>query len=147
MKASIPHRAFTLVELLIVMVIMVILATLAAPRFANFSAQQSLEAAARRVTVDIEFVRRRARNTSTAHTITFDTVAESYQVTGFADPDHPAETYTVDLSLEPYRAAIVSANFGGLTTLTFDGFGAGNSAGSIVIQVGTYQQTVSVDAH
>ncbi len=129
------------------MAIMVILATLAAPRFANFTAQQSLEAAARRVTVDIEFARRRARNTSTSLTIAFDTVAETYQVVGIPDPDHPAATYTVDLSLEPYRAAIVSADFDGESKLTFDGFGSNNSAGSIVIQVGSYQQTVTVDAH
>ena len=128
------------------MLIMAMLAALAAPRFANFAAQQSLEAAARRVTTDIEFARRRARNTSTAHTIVFDTVAEQYEIAGVPDPDHPSADYTVDLSAEPYRAAIISADFGGESKLTFDGFGAGNSAGSVVIQVGSYQQTVTVDA-
>ena len=134
-----------MVELLAVITILSIVAALAAPRVAGFTTQQSLEAAARRIATDLDFARRNARNGSAARTVSFDPITNRYEMAGVSDPNRPAQDYTVDLSLDPYRAAIVSADFGGASAITFDGFGTPDSGGTVVVQVGSQQRTVTFD--
>lgn len=62
------------------------------------------------------------------------------------DPDHPDQPYQVAVATEPYSATVVSADFGGDTEVIFDGYGVPDSDGTIVIQVGSYQRTLTVNA-
>jgi hypothetical protein len=64
------------------------------------------------------------------------------------DPDHPSATYRVDLTAEPYRATIVSAQFGtsgNTATLAFSGYGMPSAGGSVTLAVGASRRTVTVD--
>ena len=142
---AVLRPAFTLVELVIVTVILGIVAGIAVPRYANFLAHQHVEAAARRIVVDLSLAQRRARFGSTAQTVTFDVVGDGYTLVGMQDPDHPSQPYTIALSREPYQAAIISADFGGDAQIIFDGWGAPDSGGSVVVQVGSHQKTIDVD--
>lgn len=140
------RRAFTFVELLIVLVIVGMLAGIAAPRYANFLAREHVEAAAHRIATDIALAQRRAKFSSTSMTLTFDPASECYTLIGVQHPDHPSQPYTVDLNGDPYRSLIESADFGGDAELIFDGYGIPDSTGTIVVKSGTWQRTIKVDA-
>ena len=119
-------------------------AGVAVPRYANSLALQRTDAAVRRIVADLNLVQRRARLTGKQQTVTFDVAGDTYSVGDLQDPDHPANPYVVNLSKPPYDAAIVSVDFGGDTALVFDGYGTPDSGGSIVIEVGRYQQTITL---
>jgi prepilin-type N-terminal cleavage/methylation domain-containing protein len=117
-----PRRpGFTLVEVIFVMVLLAIVSAMAIPRYANFLAHHRAEAAANRIATDLALAQRQAKFSSTARTVTFNVAAESYTLVGIAHPDHPSQPYVVALSDEPYAAAIVSADFGGDSTVIFNG--------------------------
>ncbi len=140
------RRAFTLVELLVVLVIMGIMAGVAVPRLVSSISIQRLEAAARRITTDLAYAQRQAKFTSSERTVTFDLAADTYTLAGVPDPDHPANDYVVNLSADPYGADIQKANFGGALTATYDGFGNPASGGGIKIAVGNMTKTLTLDA-
>lgn len=145
-RMALAARGFSLVEIVAVVVILGIISAMAAPRYAQFVGRQRIEAAARRVALDIALAQRQAKLTGAARSIIFDAVADSYQLPGVTDLDHPSLTYGVQLSAEPYRANIVSATFGAYSTLIFDAFGAPDSDGNVIIAVGAARRTVSVSA-
>ena len=71
-------RGFSLAELVCVVVIIGILAAIAAPRFSNSLALQRVEAAARRVVVDLALVRRQAKSSNASQTVRFDAAAGAF---------------------------------------------------------------------
>ena len=138
--------AFTLLELLVVLIVMGVLASIAVPRYAQSLVHQRLEAAARRLIVDLTYAQRRARSTGVSVTVSFNPNTDAYTLVGVADPDHGGADYEVQLRGEPYQAAIVSADFDGDTEVIFDGYGAPDSGGTVIVQVGGYQKTITLDA-
>jgi type II secretory pathway pseudopilin PulG len=138
------YTAFSILELVMVTIILAIVAAIAAPRYANAVALQRVEAAAQRVANDLALAQRRARFSSTSQTVNFDVDGEFYVVPGMQDPDHPSKAYTVPLSDDPYAASIVSADFAGTTSVTFDGYGVPDNSGTIVIQSNTRRKTITV---
>ena len=139
-------RAFTLVEMTMCMVIMLLFAAIAAPRYANSIARYRADMAAKRLAADVNWARALARTGSTSRSITFNTGTSTYTLTGVSNPDSPSSTYSVNLSLSPYKSTITSASFGATSTLTFDGFGTPSNAGTVVITCGATSKTVSVNA-
>ncbi len=136
---------FTLVEVVFVAAIIGILGAIAMPRYAGFMAAQQTEAAALRVLSDLTLAQRQARLTSSSQSIVFDVGVGSYRLPQMKDPDRKASTYAVDLAADPYRATITSAIFGADSTIVFDGFGTADTPGTIVVKVGKYSQTITVD--
>ncbi len=144
-KERTVRRGFTIAEAIMVLVILGTIGMIALPRYAGFAANQNLEAAARKVTADLLLAQRQARRTSASQTVTFSVLQNKYQLVGMNHPDHPSQPFEITLGDEPYRARILSASFGSSTQITYDGFGKPNFGGQIVIAVGAYQKTVSVD--
>ena len=138
--------AFTMLDVITVVVILGVISVIAMPRYADFIAQQRLNAAARRVSTDLKLAQREARFTGTSRTITFNVAANRYSLVDIKDIDHPTEPYVVDLGREPYQVTIASANFGGDAELVFSGHGVPDSGGSVVLRIGNKQSTVSVTA-
>ena len=138
-------RGFSLAEVACVLVIIGILSAIAVPRFSNSIALQHVDAAARRVQADLSLARRHAKIATTSQTVSFDTVTNSYRLVGMTDPDHSSVEYKIPLSEKPYSATIASADFGGDAEIIFDGWGAPDSGGSVVVQVGSHQKTIEVD--
>lgn len=129
-----------------VFVVMATLISMAAPRFSNSIALQRVEAAARRIVVDLALAQRKARSSNASQAVRFTTGIHEYSLIGMPHPDHPSLEYKVLLSEDPYGASMVSANFGGDSDIIFDVFGVPDSGGSVVIQVGDHVRTVTVDA-
>jgi type II secretory pathway pseudopilin PulG len=138
-------RAFSLIELVLIAVIIGIVTAIALPRFSGALVRQRADAAARRIVADLALARRQARASSSSQTVKFSGASGSYELVGMSHPDHPAEKYKVYLYKEPYSARQVSADFGGDNEILFDGWGAPDSGGSVVIQVGDNSRTISVD--
>ena len=138
-------RAFSLVEMILILVIIALMAAIAAPRYSQFIANQQIEGAARRVSADLALAQHDAKQSSSSRTVTFDLITSSYQLYGVKDPNRVGRDYQVKLSEEPYRARIVSASFGGNAQLVFDGFGSPDTGGSVVIGVGNLRKTIDID--
>ena len=83
---------------------------------------------------------------STSQTVQFDVAGNSYRLIGVPDQDRPGVEYAVSLSNEPYRAEIISADFGGDGLVVFDGYGTPDSGGTVIVQWGSIQKTVVLDA-
>ena len=140
--------AFTVLELVVALAIVAMFASLAVPRYANFFARQRAESAARRIAIDLALAQRRAKFASATQTVTFDVAADAYELVGMQDPDHPTQPYVISLSDKPYGATIDSADFPGKTSkvIVFDGYGMPDGGGTVVVEVGSYQWTITVDA-
>jgi type II secretory pathway pseudopilin PulG len=135
----------TLVELVIVMLIMGILAAAAVPTFHDSLVFHRVETAAHRVKADFGRLRHTARLTGHAQSITFHDSTAYTMSADVVDPDHPGQTYTVDLAARPYQLEAVAVDFGGDSTLSFDGYGTPSRGGSVVLTAGDYECTVTLD--
>jgi len=135
----------THLELLLVITIMVLAALVAIPRYANAMSNYRADMAARRIVADLRWAQARARNQSTSQTVTFNTTNSTYQIVGANDPDHIASGYTVDLTADPYRAAITSVSLGTQPQVVFNGYGIPTNGGTIVVGSGGAQKTITIE--
>lgn len=149
--ASPRVRAWTLVELLMVMVVIGAWAGVAAPRFAESLAHRRAENAIQRIARDITSTARLANTTSRAQTIAFSLVMHGYSRCSGAEIPDPSDPPQVRLHDEPYLAELVYVSFTGLNpgasgpSLTFDGFGRPTASGIIVIRVGKAYRYLVLD--
>ncbi len=139
------RRAFTLVEVALVVVIAGLLAAVAVPRYAQSLTRYSANAAAQRVIADLELARQRAAATSKTVDVVFDPAADTYAFTNLDHPDHPGTPYTVDLSADPYGADLRTADFAGRAYFKFSGYGRPDAGGTLTLGVGTHAFTIALD--
>lgn len=139
-------RAFTLVEVVVVLAMIAILAAVAIPVFGGSIAHSRLDSAARRVLLDLDAARQLAHRTSQSVSVLFSPAGNYYVFSGVADVDKPAQAYGVELAREPYVVKIESVNLGGDTDVIFDGYGTPDSGGTIVLRCGSITATVTLEA-
>lgn len=139
------RRAFTLVELTIVVLLIGIFAALAVPKFVGSLCFHRLRAAARRIEADLQLAQHQARMTGSSQTVVFNVAGSSYTIPDLPPLEPGGTDYTVQLRDSLYGVTIVSADFGGQTLVEYDGFGMPVSGGSVVLQCGPYQRSVLVD--
>jgi prepilin-type N-terminal cleavage/methylation domain-containing protein len=142
-SAGLRRHAFTLAELVIVMMVMGILTAAAVPVFLDTLLFHRVESAARRLKGDLELARNTARLTSATRSVTFTNAG--YTLSNIQNLDHPEETYTVDLRKAPFELSSVTPNFSGMATVSFNGYGAPTSGGSVVLSCQTHSCTVALD--
>lgn len=103
------------------------------------------DAAARRVAADLALARAHAMRTSAPQTVAFS-LPSNYSVSAVADLERSTDAYVVDLSVEPYAAAILGADFNGATDAVFNGYGVPDHAGYVVVKSGSQLRKVTLDA-
>lgn len=114
-RTSSRDRAFTLVELLLVMSILVVVIAVAMPSLAGFFRGHSLESEARRLLALTHQGQSRAVFEGMPMLLWFDAKNRTYgleEEPGYTDQDTKAVEFTVDedLGLEPVSQGLVSAN-------------------------------------
>lgn len=139
------RRAYSLLEVSLVIALVGVIAMVAVPKMANSLARQRVRQAAFRVVADLTVAQARASALSASQTIEFSSASARYRIAGMTDPDNPASMHMVHLGGEPFHVRIESADFGGNETLIFDGFGYPDSGGTIVLTSGSVKVSVNVD--
>ncbi len=157
------QRGFTLVELVIVLMVMGILLAAAAPKYVDSLNRFRVEAAARRIAADLDFVRSRAimKGPSEEEWVRFFPANDEYEMVDDPDFDRPADEYWVRFDETAYPVDLVSAQFtntDGYTstqTVKFNLYGqcvCGNepnifpiTSGQIVVSAGNHTRTVVID--
>jgi type IV fimbrial biogenesis protein FimT len=140
------RRAFTLVELVVVVLLMGILTAVAAPRFNAALSRSRVEAACQRIKTDLAWARQTALTKSATQSVQFFTSPARYTVTGVADLDRQANAYSVALDDATYRSSIQSATLGADAIVQFNRYGQPDSGGTITVRSGSVTRTVTVDA-
>jgi prepilin-type N-terminal cleavage/methylation domain-containing protein len=137
------RRAFTVVELVVVMMVMSILAAAAVPVFLDTLLFHRVESAARRLKADLELARNNSRLASASRSVTFTNAG--YTLSNFQNLDHPDEPYTVDLTLAPFELSSITPNFSGSASVSFNGYGTPSSGGTVVLNCKTHYCTVALN--
>lgn len=140
-------RGFTLIEMTMVILTVGILCAIAAPRYSASLNRYGAESAAQRIVADIGLAQSTARTASRNQIISFNVLANTYQMSNVRASDSAAMTYVVELSRAPYQARLISASFGNAAQVSFDRYGAPSSAGAVVVQVGDVQKTIVLDVN
>jgi len=136
---------FSLLEVVLVTAIIAVCAAVAIPRYGSATGRYQADLAARRVAADLRQAQSRARMISAACTIAFTPSTNKYQIVNAPSFDGAGGTYTVDLTVPPYKARIVSANFNGATQVAFSGWGLPDTEGTVVIAVGSEERTITLN--
>jgi type II secretory pathway pseudopilin PulG len=131
-------------ELVLTTAIIAICAAIAIPRYGRAAGRYQADLAARRVAADLRQAQSYARMTSASCTVTFTVATSQYRLVNVAPLDGKSGTYTVDLTLAPYKARIVSTSFTG-AQVVFSGWGAPDQTGTVVVASGSEQRTIGVN--
>jgi Tfp pilus assembly protein FimT len=149
-RHNVRVRAFTLVELVLVVAAIAALSAIAVPRYSNSMNRYRVDIAAKRVVADMALARSAARASGTGQIVDFSTPTNGYTFTGLAAPDGKSGEYTVKLSDDPYKVKISSVAFGTATpaakSVRFTRFGVPELDGTVVVTCGDYSRTVLIDS-
>jgi type II secretion system protein H len=148
-------RAFTLIELVLVLAIIGTISAIAMPRYGRSVARYRVETAARRIVADFEYARTMAASTGRLVIVKFQTGAneQRYFFPDVPDPHMAGAIYLVQLRPEPYRSTFVDVNIAGKKEVGFNPYGAATKLsgavlaepGIIVIASGGDQRTITID--
>ena len=136
--------ALTLIDVVIVVLIMGIVSAVAVPRFADSLHRRRVDAAARRIKADLQWIRQTAMASSASLSVQFYPLTGTYECAGISHLDRPGRPYVVDLTIHPYQVQLATASFGGASTLQFNRYGQPLAGGGISVRSGGFQQTVMI---
>lgn len=135
-------RAYTLIELIVVMAIIATVAAITVPRYASARQRYRIENAAQRLASDLQAARDMAQAASAPVSVRFDAGGSAYKIT----PASGTGGIVVDLSQPPTDAWIQSANFAGSSTLSISAYGLPSASGAVVLRAESLAATVTLSA-
>ena len=142
-------RAFSLIELVLVIATIAVLSAIAVPKYASAMNRYRVDLAAKRVVADLALARASARASGKGQVVNFAAPANGYTMAGLAAPDGRAGDYTVRLGDEPFKCAISRVEFGSAapfaTSVRFTRYGTPEAGGGVVVSSGDYSKTVLLD--
>lgn len=146
------RRGVSLIDLTLACLILGIVAAVSAPRFTNAILYYQVDAAARRVEADINYVQATARLTNRTCSLTFATNSVSYTTTGVPHLDNSGRDYAVNLTTLGYPVTwTVNLNGGRAVTYSPNGVPQAGSplvaltSGVITVSAGAHTRTVTID--
>lgn len=142
------ERAFTLIEVLIVVLIAGILAATVVPAMLSADSVQ-IVAAGRMLASDMQYAQTEAISTQTPVTVSFDPAGETYSLSnasGTLINPITGNSYIVVFSANSSLndVDLVSADFDGAAFVIFDEMGAPDASGSVTLQAGPHSLRVNV---
>lgn len=132
------RRGFTLVEILVVLVIIGIAAAMVVPRLGNTGDIQA-SSAARAAVANLQYAQNEAIVRQAPITVAFDIDQESYELrdNGGTPLEHPTTKRDFTVAFRSTRGIkrveLLSANFNGAPTLTFDALGGPVQGGQVTL--------------
>lgn len=129
-----------------VIVISLTLAAMIIPRYTTAISNYRADVAANQVAADLNYARTRAAASSTSRIVSFNVSGGTYSISGEKDISHPSLSYITDIKSRPYHASLVTVNFGGSPSITFNGYGIPANSGSVTVQVGSTTRTINLSA-
>ena len=147
-------RAFTLVEVLVVVAIVGIAGAVVVPQMLRSGTMQ-LQAGSRIIIADLLYAQNEAITRQSPRRVVFDTDNHSYKLTDTAGAALTVSwkngadgNYTVDFKNDARfnRVQISAASFGGSKTVEFDALGAPSSGGTIDVSSGSLKYRITVAA-
>ncbi len=141
-----PRTGFSYIEMTIAMLVMGILAAIATPSYLSALAHYRANLAARRVVADLHYARSEAQRNSQSRSVQFNTGTDRYWLHDVVDIDNSGESYVVKLIEDPFLATIVSVNLGATPKVDFDRYGRPDEVGTVVVQSGNVQRTITITA-
>jgi prepilin-type N-terminal cleavage/methylation domain-containing protein len=137
------RSAFTLIELIAAALVLGIMTAAAVPTFVSSIMYHRAESAAVRVKRDLELARQMAITRSTSYSVEFS--ASVYKIPNLDSLDHAGQDYEVDLSRAPHSVQVNLVDFGGASSVTFNGYGTPSASGTIVLQAGSHQRQIDLN--
>lgn len=127
------RRAFSMIELVIVILIIGLTAAIAAPRMADSVSAARLHAAANQLAAHIDYVRNVAVNEARTTTIVCDNVLHSYGSSDVDFPEKRGELLQVFIQQTHDPELTLTADFDTKTSLTFDFEGVPHVGGTPLV--------------
>lgn len=146
-----PLRAFSLLELAVVLAIMGMLLMVAQPRLSGFVLRDRVRRSAQRLQVDLRFAQAEAIRTRRKTAVSFDPLRDFYTVWFWDKSGVPVwkvidDGRVVALGADPdYHVGITSTTFTN-DAVAFDAVGIPSEGGTVLLGSGTLRITVTVDA-
>ncbi len=139
------HRAFTLIELVMVIVLLSIVSVVAFISITSYQSQH-LYAAAERVAGDLRYAKNLALTSTKWHGVSFDVAGDTYSLyetdgavdTNIKDLQDPGEDFIVDLSDDYQGVTISSVDIDGGSQVEFSPLGVPytDKTGSAIASIG-----------
>lgn len=138
------RRAFSLIELTMVLLLVGIITAVAAPRFSLALQRHRVESAAKRLALDLDVARRMARNSGKTVTVSFNQKTNTYALSNGLSSNRDARLSTVNLSASPYHCTLESVTVLN-NQVQFDRFQRTSQQGEIVLRSGSIIRTLTID--
>lgn len=136
------YPAFSLIEITTVVAIMGVVAAIAVPRFMESDRRYRVEAAAKRLSDDVQLIRQLSRAQGTAHTIEF--TKWGYRIPTLNTTDRGRTgVYEVHLDSAPYNVIISSLVASG-NQVRVSPFGDVVSSADVTMQVGSHAKKMRI---
>lgn len=138
------RRAFSMVELLVVLAILGVFAGAASVRLTASAERARTDAAARRIVNAIEDAQSRARTESTKCKVRFIANPPTIEIKGPLTGHEGLDTIRLDHS--PYRVRLKNTTLGGRDGIEFDRYGRPDTGGYVLVTSGRFDRTITIDA-
>ena len=161
MMKNMDKKAFTLVEMIILVIILSIIALGALPMIGSASTMQ-VKAAANKIAADLEYAKSMAISRQKNYSIVFDINNETYQIQDsngvIQDPMQTSKDFVVDFKKDSRicNVNVLSVNFDSAVAITFDYLGSPysgttssnaliNGSNGITLKAGNTQMEILVE--
>lgn len=138
-------KAFSLIELILVVSIVGVVSAIALPRLGSVLDTHRVDQAAARLANDLELLRTAARARSTTTTLTVNGKFSEWTLSGTKDPAAADPDSTVRLAEAPYFASFDSSVTPGELVLTFNPSGIPSQTYRFTIRSGAQSRSVTIN--